>query len=197
MSVEQPQVKPEQVTPLKQETENDVERLKATNARLLEESQSYKDKFKTALKEKEELEAKKIAESGDIAAQLDLANKRAKKFEDELGQTKKKVVTQAVKDKISKYAGDVYSLDEIMSKPSLKEFLRQGLDEDSLDFNDESAKAFVDEVKKESPHLWRSQGPIGAHTAKPNGGVGVTGTNVDISKMSVAEMKEYMTKNFK
>jgi hypothetical protein len=175
----------------------DVERLQATNKRLLDESMSYKEKYKLALKEKEDLEASKIAESGDIAAQLELEKKKAKSAMDELGRTKKKVVSQAVRDAISKYAGDVYSIDDLMSKPKLKEYLKQGLNEDSLEFNDESAKAFVDEIKKDSPYLWRGQGPIGARTSKPNGGMDISGNHVDVSKMTPTEMKEYMLSKFK
>jgi hypothetical protein len=175
----------------------DVERLQATNKRLLDESMSYKEKYKLALKEKEDLEASKIAESGDIAQQLELEKKKAKSAMDELGRTKKKVVSQAVRDAISKYAGDVYSIDDLMSKPKLKEYLKQGLNEDSLEFNDESAKAFVDEIKKDSPYLWRGQGPIGARTSKPSGGMDISGNHVDVSKMTPTEMKEYMLSKFK
>lgn len=180
-----------------QEQENDVERLKATTARLLAESQSYKDKYKLALKEKEDLEAKKLSESGSLTDQLAHEKKMRLQAEEKLGQTTKKVVSQAVREKISKYAGDVHSLDDLMSKPKLKEYLRQGLDEDNLDFNDESAKAFVDEIKKDSPYLWRSAQPIGAHTSKPNGGLNVSSSGVDTAKMSPTELKDYMKLKFK
>ena len=55
----------------------DAEKLAATNARLLKESQEYKAKYKQALAEKEEIEAKKLAESGDIQAQLEAERKKA------------------------------------------------------------------------------------------------------------------------
>jgi hypothetical protein len=197
MSVEQPQVPSEDKGKTNPEIDNDVERLKATNKRLLEESQAYKEKYKSALKEKEDLESQKIAESGDIAQQLELEKKRSQKAMEELGKTKKKVVSQAVKDKISKYAGDVHSLDLLMRDPKLKEYLKQGLDEDNLEFNDESAKAFIDDVKKESPFLWRNSQPIGAFTQKPNGSVNVATTSADTAKMTATEIKQYMLEKFK
>jgi hypothetical protein len=179
------------------EPENDLERLKATNKRLLEESQTNKEKYKTVLAEKEAIEQERVTKTGTLQEQLDLERKQKLKFQEELGKTKKFVISQKVKEKISQYAGDVYSLDDLMSKPELKTYLQQGLDEENLDFNDESAKAFVDEVKTKSPYLWRSQGPIGAHTAKPNGSVNVSNGQVDVSKMTASEMKEYMMKTFK
>ena len=180
-----------------QEQENDVERLKATTQRLLQESQSYKEKYKLALKEKEELETKKLNESGSLTDQLAHEKKMRLQAEEKLGQTTKKVVSQAVKEKILKYAGDVYSLDDLMSKPKLKEYLRQGLDEENLDFNDESAKAFVDEIKRDSPYLWRSAQPIGAHTSKPSGGLNLTSSSVDINAMTPDELRAHMRTKFK
>jgi hypothetical protein len=173
----------------------DAERLSATNARLLKESQEYKEKYKLALKEKEELEAKKLAESGDIAAQLE-AEKRAKSAAlQELGKTKKKVVAQAVRDKISKYAGEVHNIDDLLNRPKLKEYLKEGLDEDNLDFADEVAKRYVEDVKKEAPYIWKAQGPLGVNTSRPSS-TGVT-TSVDTSKMSAAELKAYIANSFK
>jgi hypothetical protein len=179
-----------------QEQETDLERLKATNKRLLEESMSYKDKYKKALAEKEELESKKLNESGSLSDQLAHEKRLRQQAEEKLGQTTKKVVSQAVKEKILKYAGDVYSLEDLMSKPKLKEYLKQGLDEENLDFNDESAKAFVDDIKKESPYLWRSSQPVAALTSKP-GGINASSSNVDTAKMTPQELKEYLLTKFK
>jgi len=173
----------------------DAERLAATNARLLKESQEYKEKYKKALAEKEEIEAKKLQESGDVQAQLEAERRKAQQALAELGKTKKKVISQAVKDKVMKFAGEVHNPDDLLARPKLKEFLKEGLDEDNLDFSDDVAKRFVEEVKKEAPYLWKTQGPIGAHTSKP----GSTGTNhnVDTSKMSAAELKAYIASTFK
>jgi hypothetical protein len=82
-----------------------------------------------------------------------------------------------------------------MNRPQLKSFLKEGLDEDNLDFNDEVAKRFIEEVKKESPYLWKVQGPIGANTGKPSN-TGTAGT-VDMESMSASELKEYISKTFK
>lgn len=186
----------EQVDATKTNQENlDAERLAATNARLLRESQEYKEKYKGVLKEKEELESKKLAESGDIQAQLEAEKKKANQALAELGKTKKKVIGQAVKDKVMRFAGEVHNPDDLLARPELKEFLKEGLDEDNLDFNDDVAKRFTEEVKKKAPYLWKSQGPIGANTGRP-GHVGTTST-VDTSKMSSSEMKEYIASTFK
>lgn len=173
----------------------DSERLQATNSRLLKESQDYKEKYKTALKEKEDLETKKLQESGDVQAQLDLERKKANAALQELGKTKKKVISQAVRDKVSKYAGEVHNIDDLIARPGLKEFLREGLDEDNLDFSDEAAKGFVENVKKTAPYLWKTQGPMGVITTKP-GSSGTTHT-VDTDKMSASELKAYIASTFK
>jgi len=179
----------------KNTNEVDAERLAATNARLLKESQEYKEKYKKALTEKEEIEAKKLAESGDIQAQLEAERKKAAAYQAELNKTKKKVVTQAVKDKVAKYAGDVYKIDDLVNRPELKEYLKQGLDEDNLDFSDDVAKRFVEAIKKDAPYLWKQAGGIGAATGRPNASFGTS--SVDTSKMSPSELKEYIKTTFK
>jgi hypothetical protein len=173
----------------------DAEKLAATNARLLRESQEYKAKYKEALAEKEELEAKKLAESGDIQAQLDAERKKAALAQAELAKTKRKVIGHAVTEKIAKYAGEVYSLDDLTNQPELKTYLKEGLDEDNLDFNDDAAKRFIESVKKSKPYLWKSINGIGAITGRPSNGLQTQA--VDTNKMSAQELKEYMKKNFK
>jgi hypothetical protein len=185
----------EQTEAKNQDTNLDADKLAATNARLLKESQEYKAKYKAALAEKEEIEAKKLAESGDIQAQLEAERKKAAQAMAELAKTKKKVISHAVTEKIARYAGDVHSVDDLTNQPELKSFLKEGLDEDNLDFNDDAAKRFIDAVKKSKPYLWKSTNGIGAMTSKP--GNGLTTQAVDINKMSVSELKEYMKQNFK
>jgi hypothetical protein len=178
-----------------QDTTLDAERLAATNARLLKESQEYKAKYKQALSEKEELESKKLVESGDIQAQLDAERKKAAQAMAELAKTKKKVIGHAVTEKIARYAGEVYSVDDLTNQPELKSFLKEGLDEDNLDFSDDAAKRFIEAVKKSKPYLWRSTNGIGAMTGRPQNGLNAQ--TVDTSKMNAAELKEYMKQNFK
>lgn len=173
----------------------DAERLAATNARLLKESQEYKAKYKQALAEKEEIESKKLQESGDIAAQLDAERKKAAAAMAELTKTKKKVISQAVTEKISKYAGDVYSVSDLTGLPELKSYLKEGLDEDNLDFSDDVAKRFIESVKKDKPYFWKNTNGIGANTSRPQSGL--NNQTVDTAKMSPTELKEYMKKNFK
>lgn len=173
----------------------DSERLAATNARLLKESQDYKEKYKTALKEKEDLESKKLQESGDISAQLEAEKRKANAALQELGKTKKKVISQVVKDKLMRYAGELHNPEDLLSRPELKEYLKEGLDEDNLDFSDEVTKRFIEEIKKKSPYLWKAQGPIGANTFRP-GSTGTT-SSVDTSKMTSAELKDYIASTFK
>lgn len=173
----------------------DAVALAASNARLLKESQEYKEKYKRALSEKEELESKKLAESGDKEAQLKAAEKKAREAQEALAKTTKKVISQAVKDKVQKYAGEVHSIEDLLARPSLKTYLKEGLDEDKLDFNDDVAKKFVEETKKEAPYLWKTMGGLGVNTNRASS-TGTT-TTVDTSKMSGKEMREYIAANFK
>jgi hypothetical protein len=178
------------------QTDNlDAERLAATNARLLRESQEYKAKYKTLAQEIEEMKSKEAEKSGDLSAQLELERKKAQQALAELGKTKKKVIGQAVKEKIARYAGDIYSLDDLVAGPELKDYLKEGLDEDNLDFNDEVAKRYIEEVKKKKPYLWKSVGSIAANTSRP--GSGMNNMTVDTTTMSATELKEYIKKTFK
>jgi hypothetical protein len=173
----------------------DAEKAAVINQRLLKESQEYKEKYKRTLAEKDELEAKKLQESGDIAAQLEAEKRKSLAAMQELGKTKKKVISQVIKDKIQRIAGDVHNIDDLLSRPKLKEYLKSGLDEDNLDVADDSIKLFVEDTKKEAPYFWKAQGPIGANTSRPSS----TGTSasVDTNKMSAAELKAYIASTFK
>ncbi len=180
---------------VKPDLDLDAEKAAVINQRLLKESQEYKEKYKRALAEKEELEAKKLAESGDIQAQLEAEKKQKAAALAELNKTKKKVISQVVKDKIAKFAGDVYNLDDLLGRPELKEYLKEGLDEDNLDFADDSSKRFVEAAKKSAPYLWKAQGGIGAATGRPS--VSMHSPKPETSKMSAAELKEYIKNTFK
>lgn len=173
----------------------DTEKAAVINQRLLKESQEYKEKYKRVLAEKEELEAKKLAESGDIQAQLEAERKQKAAILAEYNKTKKKVVSQVVKEKIAKHAGDVYNLDDLLTRPELKEYLKEGLDEDNLDFADDASKRFTEAVKKAAPYLWKSQGGIGAATGRPS--ASMHSPKPDTSKMEAAELREYIKNNFK
>lgn len=172
----------------------DPERLKATNERLLKESQEYKRKYQEALREKEEAEAKKLADSGDKDAMLAAERKKAEKALEELRNAQKKVINQSVKEKVAKYAGDVYSVEDLLSRPKFKDFLKEGLDKDNLDFSDDVAKKYVEETKKEAPYLWKTAMGMGVNTHRA-GSTGTT-TAVDTSKMSAQELREYISKTF-
>jgi hypothetical protein len=177
------------------QTTLDAEKLAATNARLLKESQEWKEKFKQSLKEKEDLEAQKLAETGDKDAIIVAERKAKEKALEELNKTKKKVISQALKDKVAKYAGEVYSIDDIVNRPQIKEYFREGIDEEALDFSDDVAKKFVEAVKKDAPYLWKQGGSVGANTSRP--GVTNNAGKVDTSKMTASELKEYIKNTFK
>lgn len=177
---------------------DDVEKLKATNARLLRESQEYKTKYQAALQEKENVEAERIKVSGTMEEKLKLAEKQNQELLAKLNGTTKIVINQEVKNKVLRFAGDVHSEEDLLSSPKLKEYLEKGFDKDKLEFQDDFAKQFVEEVRKEKPYLWKSSGPIGAHTGKPGATTSsLNGGGVDFSKMTAAEEKEWILKNLK
>lgn len=175
---------------------DDLDALRATNERLLKESRENKEKYKRALAEKEELEAKKLSESGDLAAQLEAERKRAQKYEAELKQTKSLVISQKMRDKLVKFAGDVYNPDDLITRPELKEFIKDGLDEDKLDFADDSAKKYIETLKKNAPYLWKPTNGVGANTSRPSSS-STQVSSVDIAKMEKEELKEWIKANYK
>jgi hypothetical protein len=172
----------------------DPAKLKASNARLLAESKKYKEEARRLAAEKEERENKLLEESGNKDALLEAERKKAKKALDDLAKKNKQIISSVVKEKIAKYAGDVYNVEDLVKRPSLKEFLKEGLDEEKLDFSDDVAKKYVEEVKKEAPYLWKTQGGLGINTHR-SGSTGTTVT-VDVEKMSAAELKAHIAKTF-
>lgn len=175
--------------------EEEAARLTATNARLLKESQDNKNKARDLQAKLDELEAKKLEDSGDKEAQLKAERAKAAKALDELKNTQKKVINQTVKEKVAKYAGDVFNVEDLLARPKFKDYLKEGLDKESLDFNDDVAKRFVEDTKKEAPYLWKVQGGMGVNTHRAMS-TGTT-TSVDTSKMSAKELRDYIASTFK
>jgi len=173
--------------------ELDPVRLAATNKRLLEESVQWKEKYKSLAHQQEELERKRLEESGTLEERLKAETKRAAELQAALDRTTKQVVTQKVKEKVLRFAGDVHNPDDLIANPKLKEYLAKGLDEENLDFNDEVAKQYVEDLKKEKPYFWKQSGPIGANTGKP-------AANIPSSKpveLKKDDLKSFIINNFK
>jgi hypothetical protein len=102
-----------------------------------------------------------------------------------------------VKDKVLRFAGEVHSPDDLLQNPKLKTYLDLGFDKEKLDFSDDHAKAYVEEMKKEKPYLWKAQGPLPAFTGKPGAPATSGDATVDFDKMKKDEVIDWIKKNYK
>lgn len=149
------------------EVKAEAEKLKATNSRLLEESEKNKKKAQQFEEEKLAAEKAKAEAEGDLSKQLELERlerqKIAEKYKNTIGLT----LTEKLKNEVLKEAGAEADVEMILHVNKHKALLK--LDEDTLTV--EGVKEFVDKVREEKPHLFgKKKMPNDGDTRKPNGG---------------------------
>jgi len=165
------------------------------NSRLLEESKKNKAKLQAAnvkLAELESFRTQKLEEEGQYKKLLEQANEKLKLKDDESKSLKQKTLKANIVSTISKLAGDVYDLDDVMNQPKFKHHLEEGIDEESLTVSAEKAQAYLDAVFSAKPHLKKPVTSVQTHKGgKPNY-IPKETKSVDISSMSSEDLQKHI-----
>jgi hypothetical protein len=167
-----------------------LEELESTNKRLLEESKGYK-KQATDYKSKLELfEKKKVEESGDISAKLELELKEKEKLLSENKTLRAKTLKNNIRAAISNVAKDVYDMDDFLNQPKFVSILEDGIDGENLTVSEEAAKTYANAVLKEKPWMKRNSSQEEVDATRPN----VKETTKNVASKSYDELKEELKK---
>jgi len=141
-----------------------MEKLEQTNARLLDESKSYKEKYRTVVSEVENKEKAKLEESENWKELLDREKNEKHQLKDQLSVYKKNIAKKDLHFKVASVAKDAFDITDVISSLP-KDML--SLDEESLEFGgiDEA----VNFVKEKKPWLFNSGKSAGQTGARPDG----------------------------
>lgn len=167
--------------------EAEVTRLKATNARLLEESRKNKEKYRTVESEFERINDEVAGKEKDINKVLSEKERKLEKISNENKRLKAETLNSRIRTSISKYSDDVVDLDDLLNQPKFAEILKRGIDVEDLTVDDDVMKEYVDTVLKAKPHLRKQSEATTVMTRKPGFS---PSQNKSIDQMSVKEIEE-------
>lgn len=164
----------------------EIEQLKKTNERLLEESKRFKLTAKELEAEKERLEKEKAEKSGNLQKIVEMEREKAKKLQDEFVNLKKKTMESNVKSAFSKYASEVQSIDVLLKFNEFAHILEDGKDEENLTVSSDAVDRYVQAVLEKHPYL-RKSGEPSTFNKVPQTPVG---KKKSLADLSVEEIKE-------
>lgn len=143
-----------------------MEKLEQTNARLLDESKSYKEKYRTVVSEVETKEKAKLEEGENWKELLDREKNEKHQIKEQLSKYKKTIAQKDLHFRVASVAKDAFDVTDVIS--SLPRDLLT-LDEESLEFGGVSEA--VNFVKEKKPWLFNSGKSAGQTGARPDGNV--------------------------
>lgn len=166
-----------------------LEQLKQTNARLLEESKKYKEKARNYEHEFEKVSEETLGKEKDLAKVLEAERKKLDRLAKENKDMKQKTLQSNIFQTVAKYAIDVIDIDDLLNQPKYGEILKRGIDADSLTLDEETAKEYVETVLKAKPHLKKQPEATTMLTKKP-GYDSKSGGIKPLDQMSGKEIEE-------
>ena len=162
------------------------EQLESSYNRVLEESKSHKSKAQEYKSKLDEIEKKGIEQSGDVQKQIEYERRNREEKEKENKKLKASILQQRLKDRVAKYAKDVHDLDDFLNKPAFSHILKSGINEDTLEIDDNAVKDYSNKVLERYPYLKKNTDQAGVDTQKPNAKT----AGKDYSKMTSKEIAE-------
>jgi hypothetical protein len=172
-----------------EELAKQLEQLKQTNSRLLEESKKYKEKARTYESEVERATEESISKEKDLSKVLESERKRLEKLMTENKSMKQKTLQANIQNTVARFAGEVNDIEDLLNQPKYGEILKRGIDTDSLTLDEEVAKEYVETVLKAKPYLRKQSEATTVMTKKP-GYDPSTGKTKPLDQMNAKEIDE-------
>lgn len=165
----------------------ELESIKASKDRILQESKDYKAKYKELAAEKEEREKIELEKKGEYEKLLKKERESRIERERQLEDMRVKTVESNTRIMVQDLARNAYDIDDVLSvgNPSLLE-----LEEETLRPTAQSVEEFVNDVRKRKPHLFSKSLPKNQDTY-PKGEVPIKKTNPeDVFKAFLSAVKK-------
>lgn len=145
-----------------QTQENDlmaeVEKLRSTNERLLQESTKYKtrrselEEYKAQL---EEYKRKELEQKGNFQEMLKMEQEKRLQLENELATRDKRLLKSNIFNAVANYAKDAHDVNDLLAQRDYASHIE--IDEDTLEPVSESVHKFVDTLRNEKKYLFKGQ----------------------------------------
>ena len=143
---------------------SEMQKLKSTNERLLEESKTYKSKFQEASSTLSTIEREKLEKEGKTEEILLREREEKAKLIEDFNGLKNKTLKLNVKNLLHTKAKDAHSIDDLLS---LKQASMIEYDEETLEPVADTLEAFVNKVREEKPYLFGNKKVAPMHDGKP------------------------------
>jgi hypothetical protein len=176
-------------SPTAEDLAKQLEQLKQTNSRLLEESKKYKEKARSYESEVERATEESISKEKDLSKVLETERKKLEKLLNENKGMKQKTLQANIQNTVARFAGEVNDIEDLLNQPKYGEILKRGIDTDSLTLDEEVAKEYVEAVLKAKPYLRKQPEATTVMTKKP-GYDASTGKIKSVDKMDQKEIEE-------
>lgn len=141
-----------------------LEKLEGSNSRLLEESKTWKSKYRNLATDVEAKEKAVLEKNENWQDLLEIEKNKRSEMEVKLKDTKKSVLQKELGFKVASYAKDAHDVNDIIS--SLPKDLLT-IDEESLVVTGVSEA--VNHVRESKPWLFMKESKSGMASARPNG----------------------------
>lgn len=171
-----------------------IEKLEASNKRLLEESKGYKEKYKSVANEVEEKEKKIALEKGDLQKLLEMERAKVQQVSSEAQKLRESVLKSTIRQTVAKHAVDVYDHDDLLNQPQFAHILKEAIDPEALSVDETKVKEYVSEVLKAKPYMKKNSQMPGVVTKKP--GSSANGSAKSLDEMSGKEIEALIRSKF-
>lgn len=141
-----------------------MEKMEATNARLLEESQSYKTKYRGLRDNIEKEQTTKLEENENWKELLDVEKNKRSDLETQLRDSRKSILQKELGFKVASLAKDAHNVNDILGALP-KDML--AIDEDNHVVN--GVDEAVNYVRENKPYLFAKNTSSGMMSGRPDG----------------------------
>lgn len=145
-----------------------IEQLKSTNERLLQESSKYKTRKSEVDEIREQLESykkKELEQKGNFQEMLKMEQEKRMQLQNELEQRDKKLLKSNIFNAVSNYAKDAYDVNDLLAQRDYASMIE--IDEDNLEPVAASIQRFVDTLKEEKKYLFKGNKVASMADTKP------------------------------
>lgn len=168
----------------------EIERLKSTNERLLQESSKYKtrkEELNTYKEQLEEYKRKELEQKGNFQEMLEMERNKCMELEQVLENKNKNLMKSNIFNAVSNYAKDAHDVNDLLAQREYSNMIE--VDEETLEPNMESIHKFVDSLKENKKYLFKGNKVASMADTKPSV---ERPTDKPISQMTEAEKRDYL-----
>jgi hypothetical protein len=175
-----------------EEMADKLKQFESTNSRLLDENKKFKERAKRSESEYEKVIEEVTGKEKDVNKVIEAERKRIEKLADENKKLRSETLNSKIRSALSRYAGDVNDLDDLLNQPKYADILKRGIDIDELTVDEEVVKEYCETVFKAKPYLKKQEDATKIFTKKP--GFNVNEKNKTLDEMKGNEIEDMLHK---